>query len=246
MRMLKKLIEVFARRKSPVGPVSPALAPLEAPSFSGNTNVRPTARSIIEALRSEDMIVAKRQLRKWWIGLHKEWLPSGECWVIGGYSFYFDFQWPLVEAISNAFESEPSPRIFVGRAAYWKVASLELWEAGKMEVLRRRLPGALRIYDPQVYLIWAKVLVLDGKSLEAGKYFFFSGLYDDSESEFVSQFKQTFARAHPNEIIGKMPGPCTTRRARREFPPKVYEDLATVSSPEWLRRRPAQLMWATY
>lgn len=245
MRMLKKLIEVFDRRGSRESPVDSAPAPFEAPSSSGNTKGRPTARCIIEALRDDEMIIAKRQLREWWIGLHKEWLPSGECWVIGGY-FFFDFQWPLVEAMGNAFESASNPRVFVGRAAYWRVASIELWEAGKIEVLRRRLPRALRIYDPQVYLIWARVLVLDGKSLEAGKYFLFSGLYDDSESEFVSHFKRTFARAHPNEITGRMPGPCTTRRARREFPPKVYEDLATVPSPEWLRRRPAQLMWATY
>jgi hypothetical protein len=243
MRILKKLIEFFDTKASQRHAMVPEPPLAEVASSSGSMKVRPKAQSIIAALHSKDMLAAKRQLREWWIGLHRERLPSGDCWVIGGYFFYFEFQWPLVQAISDAFESPSNPRVFVGRAAFWRAASQELWETGQLEELYRRLRGALIVYDPQIYLIWARVLVCRGKPLEAGKYFLFSGLYDDSESAFVSQFKRTLARAHPNEIVGRMPGPCTTKRARRQFPPRVYEDLATVPSPDWLRRPPAQVMW---
>jgi len=245
MRILKKLIGSFHGTKRQADPVIPALPLGEVPISPGKVKERPAAHSIIAALRCNDMFAAKRQLREWWIGLHRERLPSGDCWVIGGYFFYFDFQWPLVEAISDAFEGQSNLRIFVGRTAFWRAASLELWETRQIDELYRRLRGALIVYDPQVYLIWARVLVCSGRSLEAGRYFLFSGLYDESESEFVSQFKRTLARARPNEILGRMPGPCITKRARRQFPPRVYEDLASVPSPDWLRRRPAQLTWMT-
>jgi hypothetical protein len=184
------------------------------------------------------MIAAKRQLWEWRIRLNRERLPGGDCWVIGGHFFYFDFQWPLVETIIDVLANSVSPRIFVSRQAFWRVASFELWEAGRVEELRRRLPGVLQFYSPQVYLIWARLLLSEGRAIEAGMYFLFSGLYDDSESDFVSQFKRTLERANPNEIVGRMPGPCTTRRARHFFPSRVYEDLATVPCPAWLKRRP--------
>ncbi len=95
------------------------------------------------------------------------------------------------------------------------------------------------MYDPLIYLTWARILVIDGRGLEAGKYFLFSGLYDAADSVFVDRFMRTLARAHANEIIGCMPRPCKSKWARRHFPSRVYEDLATMPCPDWLKRRPA-------
>ena len=199
--------------------------------------VRPDARSITQALRRHEMTVAKRLLREWWIGLRREQLPGGDCWIVGGY-YFLTFQTEVLEAVGEASASSAQPRIFIGRSAFWSVASAELLEAGQVDELRRRLPGVLQIYNPQAYATWARLMASAGRGLEAGKYFMFSGLYDDAESDFVARFKRTFARAHPNEIVGRMPRPCMAKSARHAFPPKVFEDLATVPCPDWLTRRP--------
>jgi hypothetical protein len=241
--MLRRLIQLICGKKQPINPVASEFVLLAAQKTLERVNGRPAPYNIIDALCQNRMIVAKRQLRAWWIGLNRERLPSGDCWVIGGYFFCFDFQWSLALTIEDAVANLTNPRIFVGRAAFWSVACLELWEAGRVDELRRRLPGVLQIYNPQVYVTWARVLVIEGRALEAGRYFLFSGLYDDSEIQFVARFKSTFAHSHPNEIVGRMPGPCTKKSARRQFPPRVYEDLATLPCPEWLKRRPAQQTW---
>lgn len=213
-------------------------AALPAPAAAGKI-ARPDVQSVIAALGRNHMRTARRQLRQWWISLRRERLPGGDCCVVGGYFFCFEFQWEFVFAMDEAAAGSTSPRIFVGSGAFWRVASPELWNAGRLDELRRRLPGVLGYYYPQVYLIWARLLVIDGRALEAGKYFLFSGLYDEAESEFVARFTRTLARSHPNEILGRMPGPCRQRWARYYFPDRVYEDLATVPCPDWLKRRPS-------
>lgn len=198
---------------------------------------RPDIYSITEMLRLGDMTAAKRALREWWIPLKRESLPGGDCWVIGT-NRWFESQGAVFEAIGEAMAGSTDPRIFVGRSAFWSVASAELFDAGHWDELRRRLPGALEIYNAQAYATWAKLLARDGFEIEAGLYFFFSGLYGEAEVDCVARFKRSLARAHPNEIVGRMPNPCRSKWARQNFPPKVYEDLATVPCPDWLKRRP--------
>ncbi|MFL6660014.1 MAG: hypothetical protein ACJ8GW_18160 [Massilia sp.] len=236
--MLRKLIGLFGREQGHDDPATPQVAPSEAASATMRAKARPEAASIIAAVRRNDMIEAKHYLRQWAIGLNRERLPGGDCWVIGGNFFYFEFQWHLVATLEHALAGCESPRIFIGRQAFWRVAAVEMWEAGRFDELRLRLPGVLQLYDPHVYLVWARLLVLDGKPRDAGRFFLFSGLYNETESDLVAQFTQTFARANPNQFVGRIPGPCVTKRARRHFPPKVYDDLAGVNCPSWFKRRP--------
>jgi hypothetical protein len=233
--MLKKLL---ARLRGKDGQVGTLTVPRAATPM--NQIDRPDVRTIITAVRCNEMVKAKQLLRQWHIGLNRERLPGGECWIIGGYFFYFEFQWQLVAMLEDALSGAGQARVFVGRRPFWRVAVSELWEADKIDELRRRLPGVLQIYDPHVYLVWARILILDGCTREAGKYFLFSGMYDESETEFVAQYARMFAHAAPNEFIGQMPGPCLRKQARLGFPAKVYEDLARVNCPDWLKRRPAQ------
>ena len=244
--MLRRLIQLLSGKAQPSNWNAPKLMSHAIVGKPEVVSERAVANSIIAALRDDRVIVAKRQLRAWRIGLNRERLPGGDCWVIGGYFFWFDFQWPLALAIEDAVSNSTHPRIFVGRAAFWSAACMELWHAGRVDELRRRLPGVLQMYDPHVYVTWARILVVDRRALEAGAYFLFSGLYDDSESQFVARFKSTLARSHPNEIVGRMPGPCTRKSARRQFPERVYKDLATLPCPDWLKQRPAQREWKSY
>lgn len=214
--------------------------PVVPEDYCALCKVRPrlNVQHIIAGLGRNDTAL-KRQLRKAGMQLKRERLPDGDCWVIARRCFDCRCQWQLKQDISDALEPGTYPRICVGRSAFWRIAALALWNAGRIDELRRRLPGVLELYIPQAYLVWARLLVRDGRGLEAGMYFLLSGLYDDSESAIVERYKRTLARAHPNVLVGRMPGPCVKRKARRAFPPKVLDDLATVPCPDWLKRRPA-------
>jgi hypothetical protein len=235
--MLKKLIAFFEHKKSRTEPIASESATSPADPPPGQAQASDFQR-IVAALRGNEMRAAQRMLRERHVRMIREGLPGGDCWVIGEYSFYFGSQRVCSKDVLAGIGDA---RVFVSRTQFWEFACTELWAAGQLDELRRRLPGVLGSYNAQVYLTWARLLVIDGRGLDAGAYFLFSGLYDDSEREFVERFKRTLARAQPNQILGGMPGPCTTKRARRQFLPRVYEDLATVPCPTWLMRRPGSV-----
>jgi hypothetical protein len=190
----------------------------------------------MNAPRNLCFLTAKRKLWHWGVALYLKRLPAGDCWIVSDCPEHYQFH--VRGAIAEIAGNLDGVRIFFDRSEFWNVATRELLESGHNDELSRRLSGRLKNYDSAAYLAWARLLAKEERCLEAGMYFLFSGLYDATENDCVNLFKRTLVRAHLTEIIGRMPGPCLRRSARRMFPAKVYEDLASLPCPSWLQRRP--------
>jgi hypothetical protein len=189
-----------------------------------------------DAIQKSGFIAAKRKLWQWRVGLYREHLPFGDCWVVTNCPEHYEFQ--VRYALAEKMRDTDNVRVIFGRPAFWSVAVAEVTESGQDGELVQRLSGRLTIYDPLTYHAWGRLLLKKGRSLDAGKYFLFSGLYDDSERPHVEQFKLSLQQAHTRGILGRMPSACRQKSARRQFPAKVFEDLAGLPCPEWLKHRP--------
>jgi len=193
-----------------------------------------------DAFKRLEFFAAKRKLWQWRVGLHFEHLPFGDCWVVTNCPEHYEFQ--VRFALKEKMGGVDKVRVIFGRPAFWRVALAEVAESGQAEELIQRLSGRLTIYDPLTYLAWGRLLLKRERRLDAGKYLLFSGLYDDSEKECVEQFKRSLQKPHTRGIVGRMPSASRRKSARRRFPAKVFEDLADLPCPEWLKHRPRD--WA--
>ena len=176
----------------------------------------------------------------WYLPFKTAPLPGGHVWVVGSFSAPRPFQMPLWNALQNIPVLNDGTRLMLGRTTFVRIAVLELWDAARYDVLRRRLPGLLEYYIPWSYLVWGRMLAKEGREFQAGKYLLLSGLYAPHEEVLVQKWKISYQHASPSQVISTIPRPCRERKARAIFPDRVFQDFAEIPCPAWWLRRPTR------
>lgn len=179
---------------------------------------------------------ARHKLRRWGVKLQLERLPNCDYWIVARCPEHYLFQ--VKYALFDKVKDAENVRVVFEYSEFWKIVSEDITGLDEIDECIRRWTGRLQYYDPYLYLLWARVMVKKKRYLIAGMYFLFSGLYSESERQYLEKFKHSIKQAHPREIVGRMPAPCLRITARLQFPLKVFEDLLELPAPEWLKKCP--------
>ena len=202
--------------------------------------------AVVKALRRRDRVLLRKLLKQWGLPLRVRPLPKGPAWILGT-DLRCESQQPLLVRLRRSERRRswwPAkrrrhgvPRVYFGPSAFWQAACDELWGAGELDQLRRRLSGTLEfIYTPATYRVWGRLLAKEGRDVDAGMYLLFSGEYESSERYLVEKFIGCHRRAQPTQIISSFPAACRRRSVRSLFSKRVRSDLRRLRLPPWYLR----------
>jgi hypothetical protein len=111
-----------------------------------------------------------------------------------------------------------------------EIAAKRLWRAKEI------LQGALSTfgYDTDLYEQYGQLLLLMGDDVEAGKYFFLSGVRKPEYREAIALFVNRHARKNPAQLYYQFPAAARLGKLDA-YPPIVAEELVRLKVPSNLK-----------